>query len=90
MPLVQPRRTGGWTDARHTPTPTPTHAHTTLDRAWPTELPSADQLPRRQPDAPGTQPVRGWPTRGALGLSAAVTGNPANADGRASVYGIPG
>lgn len=85
MPLVQPRRTGGWMDARPT-TPAPTHS--TLDRAWPAELPSPDQIPVRQPAVAGTKPLRGWPTPSSLGLSATTTGNPANADGRASVYGI--
>lgn len=85
MPLVQPRRTGGWMDARPT---LPPPAHSPLTRSWPADLPPAAQLPARQPDAPGTSPMRGWPTRGPLGLTAAVTGNPANADGRASVYGI--
>lgn len=85
MPLVQPRRTGGWMDARPT---LPPPAHDTLSRAWPAELPDGSQLPARQPAAPGTRPLRGWPTPDALGLTAAVTGNPANADGRASVYGI--
>lgn len=86
MPLVQPRRTGGWMDARPA-APAPSHAP--LTRGWPGELPGGDQLPQRQPDAPGTRPVRGWPNTRALGLTAAVTGNPANADGRASIYGIP-
>jgi hypothetical protein len=86
VPLVQLRRTGGWMDVRPAAAP-PSHA--ALTRDWPGELPPADQLPRRQPDAPGTSPVRGRPNARVLGPSAAVTGNPANADGRASIYGIP-
>lgn len=85
MPLVQPRRTGGWMDARAAAAGA---GRPSLRRGWPGELPPEAQLPARQPVAPGTRPVRGYATRASMGLSSAATGAPANADGRASVFGI--
>lgn len=82
MPLIHNRVAHGWWDAQRPAAP----PRSSLDRQWPGELPDAGQIPRRQVDAPGTQPLRGYPNRGALGLSASVTGNPANMDGRSSIF----